>query len=270
MRCIFAQFVSPVQRTPPTTSTTWAACLCKLIGLIWQVCCRQQPRSCGLYFTSLCSSGLHPQRSFQKATPVWATCVARWATPTCATQSRFWPWPRRSLSTRSGCKYNPSESPPASSLQVQRLPFVTALMNLTSNGHNPTHLSALSSGGVSGGSGPDAYPHHRRRVSCWAGADRPHRLSHRQEEEPRWIPDHLIQMNTWEQVRVLQQVCVTWKCLWWGVHGFGMWIAYFSLPPVLSLWDSEKPRTCCFDMLCILSLSVQGWRLNSLFHVLSM
>lgn len=64
-------------------------------------------------------------------------------------------------------------------------------MKLVLNGHKPTHLSCLPSGGVSDGSGPDAYSYHCWRVSCWAGADRPHCVPYRQEEEPRWIPDDL-------------------------------------------------------------------------------
>lgn len=47
------------------------------------------------------------------------------------------------------------------------------------------------SGGVPGGPGPDADPHHRGGGSGRPGADRPHRLSDRPEEEPRRVPDHL-------------------------------------------------------------------------------
>lgn len=50
---------------------------------------------------------------------------------------------------------------------------------------------SVSSGGVPDGPGPDAYSHHRWGVSRWPGAHRPHRVPHRQEEEPRWIPDNL-------------------------------------------------------------------------------
>lgn len=41
--CMFIQFVSPVPRTPQAESTTWANCLCRLIGPIWLVrsCSRQ-------------------------------------------------------------------------------------------------------------------------------------------------------------------------------------------------------------------------------------
>lgn len=47
------------------------------------------------------------------------------------------------------------------------------------------------SGGVSDGPGPDAHPHHCGSSSCGPGADCPHCIPNRQEEEPRWIPDHL-------------------------------------------------------------------------------
>lgn len=48
---------------------------------------------------------------------------------------------------------------------------------------------------MSGGPGPDVDPHRRRSGSRRPGADRPHRVSDRPEEEPRWIPDHLSGSN---------------------------------------------------------------------------
>lgn len=50
----------------------------------------------------------------------------------------------------------------------------------------------VCSGGVSCGSGEHAHPHHRGSSSGRSGADHPHRVSDRQEEDTRRIPDHLI------------------------------------------------------------------------------
>ncbi len=50
----------------------------------------------------------------------------------------------------------------------------------------------VRSGAVSHGSGEHAHPHHRGCGSGRSGADRPHRVSDRQEEDTRRIPDHLI------------------------------------------------------------------------------
>lgn len=193
--------------------------------------------------TSSCWPSLHPQMCFQPETAVWATCAARWDTPTCAAQSRFWPWRQRSPSTPSVCKYNPLEWPPTSSLQVQRLPFI--MLERVLNGQKPTHLSSLSSGGVSDGSGPDADSHHRWRLSRRAGADRPHCVPDRQEEEPRWIPDHLIQMNS---PRWMPES----RCVYLGsVYGDECMFLLCELHIlVLSLGGDEKPKTCWFDMLC--------------------
>lgn len=44
---------------------------------------------------------------------------------------------------------------------------------------------------MSDGPRPDAHPHHCGSSPCWPGADCPHCIPNRQEEEPCWIPDHL-------------------------------------------------------------------------------
>lgn len=92
-------------------------------------------------------------------------------------------------------------------------------------GSNPRVRLSPSSRGVSGGSGPDAYSHRRWRVSRGAGADRPGGVPHRQEEEPRWIPDHLSWVKSPGRVRMSARLCC--------VHILAC-----------SSRDGETPKTC--------------------------
>lgn len=62
--------------------------------------------------------------------PVWTTCRAPSATPTCATPSRFWMWRQSSLSIPSACMSNLLTLPPASLHRVRLivpLPHSSAL-----------------------------------------------------------------------------------------------------------------------------------------------
>lgn len=49
----------------------------------------------------------------------------------------------------------------------------------------------MCSGGVPAGPGPDVDSNHCWSSSSCSGADRPHCVSNRQEEEPCRVPDHL-------------------------------------------------------------------------------
>lgn len=122
---------------------------------------------------------------------------------------------------------------------------------------------------MSSGPRPDAHSHHCWSSSCRTGADRPHCVSNRQEEEPCWLSDHLNEPLhlTW-----------AWETEWWGdepegvseqmldcglehdwmeavvtlwrVHVFAyrMWPPGYLIFLILPLWDDDdddkKPKIC--------------------------
>lgn len=88
-----------------------------LVWYDWYVICHNQHTFFSLFYKVLLTH-LSPQLPSQPATPVSTTCGVRLATPTCATQSKFWLSYQPSPSTHSDCRSNPLKSPPNSLLQV--------------------------------------------------------------------------------------------------------------------------------------------------------
>lgn len=106
-----------------------------------------------------------------------------------------------------------------------------------------SHVSStcLSSGGMSDGSGPDAHPHHRGSSPRWPGADCPHCIPNRQEEEPCWVPDYLRRPSPFNgtdrlmaerrSTRTIGEWKETFLC------AYPVWTFYFHTH---SLWLDDK------------------------------
>lgn len=130
----------------------------------------------------------------QLTTAAWTTCGAPWDTRTCAERSKPWTWPRFCPSTPSRCRCSPLAWLGISLEQVNTHLTLSLLVKWTDLLFSVSNLSSWShpgSWGMPAGRGRHVDPHHSWSSFSRSSPDCALGLPHREEEEPRRLPNHL-------------------------------------------------------------------------------